>query len=663
MNLLRVTYLISLFILVQSLAFAQVNSMRIDTVVIDSTLLQSVEIPPAASSPQQAEGEEQETLFKVSPWKFHAPMGSALSETDSTLRWQNWPDWTYKLNREPGVISYRLGTGIRSNAVQRNAHEPRHQQLYWEGISLNDPVSGMIDWKLIPQHKVSEFYTKDLGIKHRSSYYHRQYYLNEPLSRLLYSESDFSYRNLEFDVSHNLSQRTNIEVSYWDRKAGGEYPNSEINGRQIYGKVSHHLDKNRYLKLNYVNNNYNIGQPFGYNIQNLANYHFDRFSAVATQLSATSEETKSLLTLNYYQRSADTTKATDNFHAGIFYQGNQRSLTYTADTTRYHLKSVGTSAKKWWNWGGLTLESSASYEQFFNQSGPEGSLPASNWSLLKTEGNLSIDYTPIVDLRGGVEFRIRSDGYQSYRMSVTSDIEIGGFTLSPGASSGVVMPTPQQLYWSSLEYNGNTELKNEKIQEVRGSIRYNFNPDTKIGLRGQHKDVLDGIMVINSAFSNVESYSSQSATAFFKWDHTAFELDGSATIHRFTDSYTNPTSTIPMSPAERVWLKGSAYWKGYLFDRATYVKAGVSGMTAPLRYQADHYNPVLDYWQPISEDQHLPVFNRLDVDISARVRSIMFILRWENVLDDVNQLGYFETAQYPMSNRRFIFGVRALFRN
>lgn len=648
--------------LLQSAAFAQVDSTRIDTVVIDTTLFQPVELPPEGSSQDQSE-EEQEPLFTVTPWEFHAPVGAELSATDSTLRWQNWPDWTYKLNREPGVISYRLGTSIRSNAVQRNAHEPRHQQLYWEGISLNDPVSGTVDWELIPQHKISEFYNKDLGTEYRSSYYHRQYYLNEPLSRLLYEESKFSYRNLEFEVSHNLSQRTNIEVSYWDRRAGGEYPNSEVTGRQMYGKISHHLDENRYLKLNYINNNYDIGQPFGYGVQNLATYHFDRFAATATQNSAASEETKSLLALNYYQRSPDSTKATDNFHAGIFYRGNQRSLKYTADSTRYQLKSVGTNAKKWWTWGGLTLEGKASYEQFFNQSGSEGSLPASNWSLLRTEGNLLIDYTPIVDLKGGAEFRLRSDGYQSYRVNATSDINIGGFTLSPGASSGSVMPTPQQLYWSSEEFSGNSELKSEKIQEVRGTVRYNFNPDTKIGIRGQHKDIIDGIMMVDSAFTNVISYSSQSATAFFEWDNTSFELEGSATFHRFTDSYTKPSSTIPMSPSERVWLKGSAYWKGYLFDRATYVKAGFSGMMAPFRYQADHYNPVLDYWQPVSDDQHLPVFNRLDVDISARVRSIMFTLRWENVLDDVSQLGYFETAQYPMSQRRFMFGVRALFRN
>jgi hypothetical protein len=636
------------------------KTTALDSAIVDSLFLNPLEIPqPDTTDTTQAE----KKLFKVQPWEFHAPLGAKLTETDSTLRWQNWPDWTYKLNRDPGIITYRLGTNIRSNAVQRHAHEPRHQQLYWEGISLNDPVSGSVNWALIPQHKISQFYNEDLGTEHRSTFYLHQYYLNKPLSRLIYSESKFTYRNLEFEVSHNLSQRTNIEISYWDRRSGGEYPNSEITGRQIYAKASHHLDRRRYLKLSYINNTFDIGQPFGYNIQNLLTYHFDRYAATADQSSALSAETSSLLSLNYYQRSADTTKAVDNFHAGLFYKGNERTLNATTDSTGYSLRSLGANAQKWWTIGGLTFEGYGSYEQFFNGSESEKSLPADDWSLLKAEGNISLDYTKFIDLYGGAEFRLRSDGFQSYRFNGKSDITLGGFTLSAGASSGTIMPTPQQLYWDSEEFNGTPDLKNEKIQEARGTVSYNFTPDTRFGIRGQHKDVTDGIMMGDSTFTNVGSYASQSVTAFFDWDMTHFELNGSATVHRFTDSYLEPTNRIPMSPKERIWLKGGAYWKGYLFDRATYVKAGVSGMMAPFRYQADSYNPALNYWQPVSDDQELPLFNRLDVDISARVRSIMFILRWENVLDDVHELGYFETAQYPMSQRQFIFGVRALFRN
>jgi hypothetical protein len=621
-----------------------------------------VELPPDQPA-DDSDGDKVKPLFRVQPWKFHAPLGADLVATDSTLRWQNWPDWSYRLNRRPGIISYRLGNNNRSNAVQRNAHEPRHQQLYWEGISLNDPVSGTLHWSVIPQHKLSQFYSQELGTQHRSTFYNHQYYINKPLSRLVYTESKYSFRNLEFEVSHNLSQRTNVELSYWDRRGGGEFPNSEITGRQIYGKLSYHLNQRRYLKLNYMNNNFDMGMPFGYDIPNLATYTFDRFNTSANQSSATSGQTSSLLALNFYQRRADTTKATDNLHGGLFYRGNKRSLTSSSDSTGYKVRSLGLMANKWWKWKGLSLEGYARYEYFFNSTSTENSFLADNWSLLKTEGTLQLDYTPIVDFRAGGSFKLRTDGFDGYRLNATLDVVLGKLTISPGASTGSIMPTPQQLYWHSAGYHGNADLNNETIHEVRAKLSYDLNNEIKIGLRGQHKDITDGIMLTDSTFSNVTSYASQSATAFVEWNPRHFEFSGSATAHQFTDSYINSTKTIPMLNRKRVWLKGSAYWKGYLFDRATYVKAGVSGMMAPFRYQADHYDPVLDTWQPVSDDQQLPVYNRLDIDISARVRSIMFLLRWENVLDDVNQLGYFETAQYPMGNRRFIFGVRALFRN
>ncbi len=667
MKLLRATYLLLFLCVWQSVAFAQVDTAAVDTAALDTTAIDTALVDSLFLTPLDLPAidttEVEEQLFQVTPWEFHAPIGATLTSTDSTLRWQMWPDWTYKLNREPGIISYRLGTHNRSNAVQRHAHEPRHQQLYWESISLNDPVSGTVNWSLIPRHKIAEFYDQDLGTQHRSTYYLHQYYLNKPLSRLIYTESKFSYRDLEFEVSHNLSQRTNIELSYWDQRIGGEYPNSNVNGRQIYVKASHHLDHRRYLKLNFMNNNFDIGQPFGYNIPNLYAYNFDRFNTTANQPSGTSDETTNLLALNFYQRSPDTTNAVDNLHAGIFYRGNERDLAYTADSLGYKLRSLGANTRKWWSLGGLTLEGGASFEQFFNQSEEGDGFPADNWSLLKTEGRISLDFTDIIDLKGGGGFSLRSDGFQSYRLNATSDIEVGKLRLTPGASSGRIIPTPQQLYWNSAEFYGNPELSSEKIQEVRGTVSYHFEPDTKFGIRGQHKEIMDGIMVEDSTFTNVSGYASQSATAFFEWDHEHFELDGSATVQRFTDSYTSTNNAIPMSRQERIWLKGGAYWKGYLFDRATYVKAGVSGMMAPFRYQADHYNPELNFWQPVSSDQEVPLFNRLDVDISARVRSLIFTLRWENVLDDVYQLGYFETAQYPMTQRRFIFGVRALFRN
>lgn len=685
MKLPFLTYVFILLWIVSPRAWAQVDHTSIDSVTVDTTLLKKVTVTEeGVSSSDTLSTDTPKPLVKVIPWAFHAPLGAEVTATDSTLRWQIWPDWTYRLNRQPGVVSYRMGTSIRSNAVQRYAHEPRHQQLYWEGISLNDPVSGMLNWSLIPQHKISTFYGEDLGTHYRSTYYLRQYYLNEPLSRLIYSESKFSSRNLEFEVSHNLSQKTNIELRYWDRREGGEYDNSEVIGRQIFVKASHHLDDRRYLKLNYVNNKMDIGRPFGYFFSDMLTFNFDHYGTPANEASGNSTEINNLLALNFYQRGPDSTRTqeTDNLHASLYHRSTQRTIQYSADSTSYNISSVGLSARKWWTKGILDLEGGINYEYFFNKEQPNFALATGNWGLIEAEGKASLNLAPFVSLRGGSTFRSRSDGFQSYRLNVAADFKIGKFSLSPGLSTGSIMPTPQQLYWQSENFAGNRALVNEEMQEVRARIAYDITPDTELGIRLQHKDVNNGLMVegvdiftdpdsfnrnlilgADSAFVNKDSYASQSATAFFNWDATHFELNGSATFHRFTNSTVEPENPIPMSGKERVWLKGGAYWKGYLFGRATYVKAGLSGMIAPFRYQADHYNPELDYWQPVSGDQALPVFNRLDLDISARVRSIVFVMRWQNILDDVSQLGYFETAGYPMSQRKFLFGVRALFRN
>lgn len=645
-------------------SIAQIETLGVDSITIDTTI-QADSIALDTIALPQTETEEEKPLEQIVPWKFHVPLGADLTASDSTLRWQIWPDWTHKLNREPGIITYRMGTSLRSNAVQYFAHEPSHQKLYWEGIPLNDPVSGNLNWSLIPQHKIDKVYGQDKGTYYRTTYYLNQYYLNKPLSRLIYNESKFSNRDLEFEVSHNLSQKTNITLSYWDRRAGGEYRNSEVAGQQIYVKGSHHLGKRRYIKFNYINNNLEVGRPFGYLTGDLRTFHFDHYRTNANETSGSSREINNLFALNFYQRSADSTKATDNLHAGIFHRKIERTLEYSADSTSYNIRTAGLNARKWLDIGSfLEIEGGTQYEHYFPKRSSLSPLPITSWGQFTADGKAVFKAGSFFSLEGETEVNFRTDGFQNYRLQAGAEILFWKLHLSPSLSSGTIMPTLQQLYWESDTYQGSSDLINEKIQEGSVELSYNFSRDSRIGARVQHKEMDNRVMVgTDSTFANMQNYASQSATAYLNWDSKSFEIDGSASLHKFTDSFLNPTGSIPMQNDPRLWIKGGVYWKGYLFDRATYLKAGLSGMMTPFQYQADHYQPQLDYWQATSADQELPAYNRLDIDISARVRSIMFVLRLENVLDDVNQLGYFETAQYPMSQRRFIFGVRALFRN
>lgn len=646
---------------IATVARAQV---RPDTTASDTTSAQPGERPGAmgiVSAPDSAAADSTKELFKVIPWQYHAPLQAEVVHTDSTLRWQNWPDWVTQKNRVPGVISYRMGTFLRTNSFLYNAQEPRYLKLKWEDITLNDPVSGSVHWNLLPLHKLKKVYEQDTGLYHESSYYLRHYYLNNPLTKLNYDESKFDYRSLEFTVSQNFSQRTNAEISYWDRRGGGEYTNSSVSGRQIFGRIFHQLDHRQALKLAFANNNYSIGEPFGYVTQDLALFPFDRFSAIPNSSNAASEVKATTLFLNYYRRGPDTVEVTDDLHAGLFLNNRGRSLTFSSDSTFYEVRSYGAKARKWIDLKFLQLEGGASYEYFTQKDAGRSNLSRKNWSLLTTDGTLRISPVNLLSFSGRASYQNRSDGFNAYSYGLGADIRLGSFLeMNAQASMGTVMPTPQQLYWSSSLYQGSPQLEQENVTELSAGLVIKPFETLEVGIKGQYKEIENGIMVgPDSSFTNIAPYRSLSATPYINFNSRRFEVSASATYHKFDN-----TEVIGfLDENERLWLKGSAYIKGYLFDRATFVKAGFSGMFSPFRYRGAHYNPVLDFWHPYSNDQLLPAFDRVDLDISARIRKIMIVLRWENLTDGYTQRGYFETAGYPMSQRRFIFGLRVFFRN
>jgi len=656
----KFTYLLVLFMGFSLVVRAQVDSTATDSVTADTTGLL---VNPAADTTRadSVASDSVKKVFNVVPWKYHRSLGSELISSDSTLRWQIWPDWTYKKNRDPGVISYRLGTIERNNAYMIDAQEPRYQRLNWEGINLNDPVSGTLYWNLVPMHKINSFYGEDNGLFYDSNFYLRQYYLNRPLTKLNYDESKFDYRHLEFMVSQNFTQRTNVELSYWDRRAGGEYSNANVSGRQIYGRIFHQLDHSQSLKLKFLSNKYTAGEPFGYVIADPENFAFDRFRTSANESRAESVVNASNISLSYYRRSRDTTKVTDDFHASLFYNNRSRGIEYSADSTYYEVQSFGGSTRKWLELKPLSLEAGGSYEVFKNKDGIISNVEMNNWSLLRTDGEAVFKPLSFLELNGEAAYGYRSDGFDSYRFKAGAVLYAGDFmTMEAKASRGTIMPTPQQLYWNSTEFQGDESLVNEEVEEVMGRLSLRPFDTFELGIKGQVKELKNSIMVgADSSFFNTPDYRSLSVTPFFNFGNSFLELSGSATYQQFE----NGTSQPFLNEKERIWLKGSLYLKGYLFDRATYVKAGFAGMMSPYRYQAADYNPVLDTWQPLSDDPLLPAYNRLDFDLSARVRTILILLRWENILDDVTQRGYFETAGYPMGQRRFIFGIRTFFRN
>ncbi len=606
-----------------------------------------------------------DTALTVRPWEFRPSLGSRPAGSDSTLRWQIWPDWTYKKNRDPSAITYRLGTAARSNAVQTGAHEPRYQQLYWENIPMNDPVSGTARWQVLPHSKILRMYEEDRGGAVRSRYFLKPYYLVEPLSRISYEESSFSTRSLEFMISHNLSRRTNAEVSYLDQRDGGGYPRSETAGQQVFARLFHQLNRREALKLQFLNDHYDTDHSFGYQVPNHIGYHFNRFAASPREAGAGSEGGLTVLALQYYRRPADSARTENNVQAGIYYRHNSRQLEYSADSISYHLPSVGASVRRWWDWESLQLESGIDTRQLLGKRSGTSSYTRDYLGSYSADASLEFRPLPLLGLSAEAEGTYRSDGFRGYRMGAGLALEQEDeFRLSGRLSGGIRIPTPQQLYWSSAEFSGNPGLEGESFREMHAQASVRLLPGLSLGSRLQFRRN-DGAVMMgeDSLFVNSDPYWSSSLSAELAYESAHLEVSGSAVLHSLGEEGPGWSGTYRGEQNRKVWLKGGLYWKGYLFNRAAYLKAGLSGMASLYRYRPQQYNPVLDFWQAGDGGPRIPRFHRLDVDLSARVRSIMVVVRWENVLDDLTQAGYFETAGYPMSGRRFIFGVRALFRN
>src|SRR5699024_8421548 len=143
---------------------------------------------------------------------------------------------------------------------------PRYQKLFWENVPMNDPVTGMANWSYMPFHKLKRVYENNLGTVHRTTFDLKEYYLNKPLTKLKYTQSNYDTRGLEFMASYNFGRKTNAELSYWNRRGGGEYPDSKVTGNQVYGRITHILDHHQEVKLNLMSTKYSNEMPFGYDI-------------------------------------------------------------------------------------------------------------------------------------------------------------------------------------------------------------------------------------------------------------------------------------------------------------------------------------------------------------------------------------------------------------
>jgi hypothetical protein len=340
-------------------ALTPLKAQVADSTATDSSTVQFDNPPDARRDSSRSVLKKKSEPVRIIPWDEMSPIGSTLITTDSLLRWQVWPNWgDYQAYRRD-VLSFRQGTNGRVDAFRIRGYGPYEQELSLEGISINNPITGLANYNLVPHRKIGKA-TESFGGSYHSEIKLKDYYLLKPMSYLNYDEADGAYRNLEFMVTQNFTPKTNVELSYWDRRGGNYYPNSEVEGSQVVGRVYHYLNDNYLIRGMYLRNQLNNDEPFGYNIGDPALFAFDEFASQPLSSNGASEFTRWDLVGGIYHR--QDTASTEDAGFEISTSKNKYALTSSKDSLSWDLRSFGGKVfkqfqrEKWVLRGGISAQ-------------------------------------------------------------------------------------------------------------------------------------------------------------------------------------------------------------------------------------------------------------------------------------------------------------------
>jgi len=604
---------------------------------------------------------EEEIPDTVYVWEYDKPTTLETADTDSTLRWLDYVNMAERFYRQKGAATYRLGTNGRMDGVEIFASESRHIDLVMEDMRINTPLTGLANWNRLVVHKISEMATSDFGTSYRADVRLRDHYLVEPRTYLNFDESKFNNRSLEFSFAQNFRKDTNVEFSFWDRRDGGGYRRSNVQGMQAMVRVYHQISDPWMLKAGFINNSMDREEPFGYTVTNPDLFAFNRFTESPLESNAESKQASSDIYIQFHHRS-DTTE-TVRSKLGFHYQTHKWDLTYSADSLDTVFRNAEFFSQHRIRVAGAEFTGTGRLFLLGEKNGDN--LSETSWSGVQASLDYRQQIAGFFELLGRASSEWISDGRQTSSLSLKTVFRpFNRLELSAFGGAASLAPDIQSLYWQSLEYFGNADLPNEETTYLGASAEIGLGRYFTLGVRGDVREN-DGAPFLNSEnrFIAVDAYTTTSGTAWLTFNSRIFEGELSGQMHRYSSDSTSPVNELLNSSGDRVWLKSRLFWKNYVFDRAAFVKAGVIGHFTPGEYRAAQFIAPLNRWQHGTQELLNPSHYRMDVEVSARIRWFMMLLTWENVLDQAGQLGYFETVGYPMPARRFKFGIRVLFTN
>lgn len=626
-------------------------------------------------------------IIRVIPLKYFKEPGFHIYTTDSLKRWQLWTNPVEWENRQRGVITHRLGGMGKNDGYLLLDHGNNFRKVYFDGYKMNNPVTGGFNATRLPQHIISKYYLDTDGIDAVSRIRASDFYVIKPFTRVDYEQSKYGYRSLNALVTQNVTKRINVLGKYWGKSEQGVYNNSKFVGDQVLGRVTYHMNRHMVLSNTLLFNGWTQDQSDGYVIQNMNTFNFDRLntrakvqgggSGFSTGAPPRSKVNSTIFTTSLYIRKDTLHRA--NFRITGFYDsyhrfygnsqdsaliGNQYQV-YPADSSNYVVRKMGFSARKTLSLGPTLLDVEANINRNIVPFKDNHALTKTFWTMYRIEARNEWNIFNAAKLNLRAAHTFRSDGFSTRSGTARFDWHVfKGLRIHASVAAGSQMPTIQELYWKSLAFKGQPNLKNQQIQRGEVGLKLQLSKVLQIGFKAYGSRYHNPIVLgLNRQFENIGTYYSKGGEAWVHFENTHWIIKASGTYQLFSSTDNRLENQLLNNSGGKLWDRFGVHWKGYALKRATYVKMGFYGVISPFSYRSAHYYPQLDIWQYMNQDQPIPSFFRVDFDLAARIRWFMIYMRFENLLDGLGQRGYFETADYPMTPRVFRFGIRVIFRN
>ncbi len=638
------------------------------TPALPDTLDPPQDPPDEAEQPDDPEEDfDKEDIDPIVPYDIPVEIGFNEVLNDSLLRWemlQNTNEWQF---RQPGRITYRLGMIGRNDVALVEGHDPRHQRSFWGPVSVADRITGMTNPNRLPHYRFESFREHSRGIHYDSRYEMRRFYVTRPLTQVTLEQSGDEYRSAEGFLTQNITRELNLEAGYWGKLEEPGYPRNFMLGRKAWGGANYHLSDRYMVRSMLLYNGLQMDEPNGFVMDDMFTYPFQPFNATANEADANSSVRNTMLKTSLYHR-PDTTQDV-NAQVTAYGDRNRRFYYSSDDTTFYSIRTGGLAARyheELFNDFDIDLEASLEYSNI--ASGSNRSMGEESWLKAEARHRWELPLFSWFKLDGWGEWAYRSDGFNAGNIGAGVTLPLNRWVKLDGAAAfGEHMPTPQQLYWISENeegVEGNPDLGNEEHRRAEGGIT--LFPEFRFQMRGdaQVKQIRDPVLINNEyEFQQTGFYESWSGTGKMGYYGENLTSEASLTSQFYYTTDADPVLQQLSESGMRAWGRFSTHYQNYIFDRAAYFKGGFITWISPGNYQTGTYRPEMDYWDPHSFEQEIPPFVRLDVELSARVRNVIVRLRYENVLDEVVQPGYFEQALHPMNERRFRFGLQWILRN